>query len=150
MPKYVLDTNLYIKATRSTKSFEELKRFLFFRASTIHLHSVVALELLAGATTQKMRRDIERSFLRPIERRERVFTPTHEAWRRAGGALASLVRDRRICPENIKRSFVNDCVIAASARDHGFVLVTDNVRDFTLIGNYLPVEFSSPWPMDEG
>lgn len=149
MPKYVLDTNVYIKATRSTTSFEELRRFLFVETSTIHLHSVIALELLAGATTEKMRRHVERSFIRPIERRERVFTPTHEAWKRAGGAVASLVRDRRVRPESIKKSLVNDCVIAASARDHGFVLVTDNIRDFALISDYLPIEFVPPWPISE-
>lgn len=150
MPKYVLDTNLYVRATRSTTSYEALRRFLYVKTSTIHLHSVVALELLAGATTEKMRRNVERSFIRPIERRERVFTPTHEAWKRAAGALASLVCDRRVRPENIKKSFVNDCVIAASARDHGFTLVTDNIRDFAFISDYLPIEFAAPWPISAG
>lgn len=147
MPKYVLDTNLYIQATRSATSFEGLRRFLVVKTSMIHLHSVVAFELLAGATTEEMRRHVERSFIGPIERRERVFTPTHEAWKRAAGALAGLVRDRRVRPESIKKSLVNDCVIAASARDHGFVLVTDNVRDFALISDYLPIEFVPPWPI---
>lgn len=87
MPKYVLDTNLYIQATRSTTSFEALRQFLYDQTAAIHLHSVVAFELLAGATTETMRRHVDRSFIRPIERRERVFTPTHEAWKRAAGAL---------------------------------------------------------------
>lgn len=149
MPKYVLDTNLYIQATRSAASFEALRRFLYVNTAAIHLHSVVALELLAGATTEKMRRWVERSFIRPIERRERVFTPTHDASKRAAGVLASLVRDRRVRPKGIKKSLVNDCVIAASARDHGFVLVTDNIRDFALISDYLPIEFVPPWPISE-
>lgn len=146
MPKYVLDTNLYIQATRSTTWYEALRRFFYVKTSAIHLHSVVALELLAGATTEKMRRHVEQSFIRPIERRKRVFTPTHEAWKRAAGALAGLVGDRRIRPDSIKRSLVNDCMIAATARDHGFVLVTDNLRDFALISDYLPIEFVPPWP----
>lgn len=146
MPKYVLDTNVYIQATRTAESFEGLRRFLYAMTSAIHLHSVVALELLAGATTEEMRRHVDRSFIRPIERRERVFTPTHEAWKRAAGALASLIRDRRVSPEGIKKSLVNDCLIAASARDHGFVLVTDNTRDFALLNDYLPIEFVPPWP----
>jgi predicted nucleic acid-binding protein len=33
----------------------------------------------------------------------------------------------------IKKSLVLDCLIAASARDNRFVLVTDDARDFDLI-----------------
>jgi predicted nucleic acid-binding protein len=43
-------------------------------------------------------------------------------------------------------SFAMDCLIAASARESGFTLVTNNVRDFELIGQVEPFRFVRPWP----
>ena len=147
MPKYVIDTNLYVRATRDDEWNQALESFVLASASEIYLHSVVALELLAGATDPGLARRTEERFIRPMERRGRVFTPSHGAWKRAAEALAQLVRDQNVSPgKGITKSLVNDCIIAASARDHGFVLVTDNEKDFALVRGSLPLEFVPPWP----
>ncbi len=146
MAAYVVDTNLYIRATRGTEWSRQLEAFLIAFTPSVHLHSVVALEVLAGALNPDLERRTQERFIAPFERRGRVVTPGHEAYKHAAGALARLVREKKIQPDGIKRSFVNDCLIAASARDHGFTLVTDNVEDFQLISDILPIRFVPPWP----
>jgi predicted nucleic acid-binding protein len=147
LPRYVVDTNLYIRATREADSNRALETFVVAFAPEIYLHSVVALEILAGATTPGLERRTQERFIRPLERRDRVFTPSHAAWKRAASALAQLVGERKVTPgSEIRRSLVNDCLIAASARDHGFVLITDNAKDFERLKHILPMDFVPPWP----
>ncbi len=45
-----------------------------------------------------------------------------------------------------QRSFFNDVLIAATARDSGAVIVTENVKDFTVIARALDIRFRLPWP----
>ncbi len=143
----VLDTNVYIRAAREEAAARELEAFTIAAAPWLWLHSVVALELLAGAIAPGLERRTRRALIEPFERRGRVVTPSHEAWTRAGAALARLVRTgKRSAGAGITRSFLNDCLIAASAREHGFVLVTENAADFETLSEVLPVEISAPWP----
>lgn len=147
MPKYVLDTSLYVYATRDEEWNRELQAFYQARAPFVYLHSVVAGELLAGAVSSDLERRTHRHLIAPFESTGRLVTPGHGAWKRAGAAVARLVRERRLSPNGIRRSFLNDCLIAASARDHGLVVVTDNLRDFELIRTVEPVEVVPPWPL---
>ena len=146
MPKYVLDTSLYVYATRSEDWSRELQAFYQAFAPFVYLHSVVAGELLAGATSPELERRTRRHLLAPFEATGRLVTPGHDAWKRAGAVVARLVSEKRLSPNGIRRSFLNDCLIAASARDHGLVVVTDNLRDFELIRTVEPVSIASPWP----
>jgi predicted nucleic acid-binding protein len=147
MRPHVLDTNVYIRATRSSEASRALEAFSTAFAPALHLHSVVAMELLAGATTPALRRRTEASFILPFERRRRVMTPSHASWKQAGEIVAKLIASRRLSPEGVNRSFVNDCVLAASAREHGFVLITENRRDFERIASVAPFDHVEPWPM---
>jgi predicted nucleic acid-binding protein len=144
--KYVVDTNLYIRATRDAEWNQALEAFLGTFTPWVHLHSVVALELLAGAVSPELEQRTRASFIEPFERRGRVITPGAGAWQGAGSAVARLLRDRKLSPDGIGRSFLNDCLIAASARDDGFTLVTDNTADFALLGDLLPIRVVAPWP----
>jgi predicted nucleic acid-binding protein len=147
MPRYVVDTNIYVRATRDEEWSNGLERFFSTFASELYLHSIVALEILAGATNPDLERRTQDRFIRPFERRGRVITPSHGACKRAGAALAQLVHERKASPgRGIKESLVNDCLIAASALDHGFILVTDNARDYGLVRDILPLVFVEPWP----
>ncbi|HEX8275417.1 MAG TPA: type II toxin-antitoxin system VapC family toxin [Longimicrobiaceae bacterium] len=146
MPKYVLDTSLYVYATRSDDWSRELQAFYRAFAPSVYLHSVVAGELLAGATSPELERRTQRHLVAPFESTGRLVTPGHGAWKRAGAVVARLVKEKRLSPNGIRRSFLNDCLIAASARDHGLVVVTDNLRDFELIRTVEPVEVAPPWP----
>ena len=146
MRKYVLDTNLYIEATRNDEAADALEVFYVRFLPYVHLHSVVAQELLAGAVTSSLARLTETAYIEPFERVGRVITPTHRTWKRAGGIVARLLRERRLSPAGIARSFVNDCLLAASAREHGFVIVTRNMDDFDLIRSVEPLQVLSAWP----
>jgi predicted nucleic acid-binding protein len=146
VPRFVLDTNIYLRATRDDTWSQALENFFLAFTPGIHLHSVVAMEILAGATNQDLEQKTQERFIRPFERRGRVFTPTHGTWKRAATALTQLLREKRLSPNGIKRSLINDLLIAASARDHGFVLITDNVQDFKIVKHILPVEVVPPWP----
>jgi predicted nucleic acid-binding protein len=112
----------------------------------IHLHSVVAMEVLAGATDPRLEEKTQDRFIRPLERRGRIFTPTHDSWKRAAAALTQLLREKKVSANGIKCSLINDLLIAASARDHGFVLITDNGQDFDLVKDILPVDVVPLWP----
>lgn len=146
MPKYVLHSNLYIQATRDASFNGELEAFFWSTAPYVYLHSVVAGELLAGAVHPDLERRTYEGFIEPHEDTRRIITPSHAAWRRAGGIIAQLVRSKRLAAGGIPRSFFNDCLIAASAREHGFTLITRNTADFELIGTVEPVDAVPPWP----
>jgi predicted nucleic acid-binding protein len=146
MPKYVVDTNLYVRATRSAEANGALEAFYASCAPFVYLHSVVAGELLAGAASPDVERMTQVRFIAPFEGRGRVITPTHAAWRRAGLIVAALVRQRRLSPNGIQRSFLNDCLLASSAREHGYTIITENERDFALIRSVAPVETAPPFP----
>jgi predicted nucleic acid-binding protein len=143
---YVVDTNLYVEATRSDEAADALKAFYARFLPFVHLHSVVAQELLAGAGSPSLARDTRAKFIEPFEAVRRVVTPTHRTWKRAGEIVAQLLRERKLSPGGFAPSFVNDCLIAASVREHGLIIVTRNQRDFDLIRNVEPVEVRQPWP----
>lgn len=147
MRPYVVDTNLYVEAMRSEVGADALRAFYERFIPFVRLHSVVAQELLVGGVRPEVQRRIRKELLGPFEAVGRVITPTHRAWTRAGEIVAALVRAGRISPGGFGRSFLNDCLLAASVREHGFVLVTRNTRDFALIATVEPVEVAAPWPV---
>lgn len=146
MPRYVLDSNIYIQATRDDAFNQELEAFFWAAAPYIYLHSVVAAELVAGAFKPQLEQRTFEAFIEPHHDTGRVITPTHATWLRASQIIVKLVRARRLDPKGVPRSFFNDCLIAASAREHGFTIITRNTADFQLIGSVEPVEAVLPWP----
>ncbi len=146
MPRYIVDTNLYIEASRRDDIADQLKSFYARFLPYVHLHAVVAQELLAGAVTAELERDTKAEYIEPFESVGRVITPTYRAWKRAGEIMARLVRKKKLNPGGFKASFLGDCLIAASAREHGFVLVTRNTQDFELIRTVEPLMVLPPWP----
>jgi predicted nucleic acid-binding protein len=143
--KYVLDTNVYVLATRDEDWNGQLVAFYLTHAPFVYLHSVVAGELLAGSIRRGLAEKTHERFVRPFEAVSRIITPAHAAWCRAGRVVSGLIRRGALSPDGITRSFFNDCLIAASSRDHGFVLITNNIRDFKLISLIEPVRFVKPW-----
>lgn len=146
MRRYVLDTNLYIRADRDERWADELDRFISAFLPLISLHAVVAQEMLAGAIDTRRQRLIQGSLIAPFEKRRRVVVPGLGTWKRAGVILARLVQRKLMSPGGFGRSFVNDCLLAASCREQGLVLVTNNVEDFALIRRVEAVEVVAPWP----
>jgi predicted nucleic acid-binding protein len=146
MPKYILDSGLYIRASRDDAWNGALEAFAWNFAPFIFLHSTVASELLAGAVTPVLERRTQERFIAPFEATRRVITPTHRSWKQAAWVIAELIRLKKLSPQAVTKSFPNDCLIAASAREMGLTVVTENERDFRLISSVLPVEFCPPWP----
>lgn len=148
MAKYVLDTNVYVSATRDEEWNRQLAAFYSIHTPLVYLHSVVAGELLAGSIGPGLEKETRRRFLAPFEAVGRVITPSHAAWLRAGRIVAGLIRRGVLSPTGVKRSLFNDCLIAASSREHGFVIITRNAADFERISTVEAVRFRTPWPWE--
>lgn len=147
MPKYVLDTNLYVEAITTDEGNEALSTFQRRFAPFLFQHSTVAQEILAGARDEAGHREYHEDWVAPFEDLGRIITPSHSSWTRGALIIARLVEGKHMSPGGFTRSFLNDCLIAASAREHGFILVTRNVTDFALIRRIEPsLEYAPPWP----
>jgi predicted nucleic acid-binding protein len=145
--RYVLDTNLYIEAITSDAGNEALAGFQRRFAPFLYQHSTVAQEILAGARGEAGYRDYHEDWVAPFEDMDRMITPSDQTWTRAALIIARLISSRRMSAGGFTRSFLNDCLIAASTREHGFVLVTRNTADFELISRAEPgTRFTAPWP----
>jgi predicted nucleic acid-binding protein len=148
LKRYVLDTQLYVEVVRRADRAAEFRAFASAFLPFLHLHSVVAQELLAGATGAAAAREIRRSIVQPFEKRGRVIVPTWTAWRRSGEIAAELVDRGDLSPGGWTRSFLNDTLIAASLREAGATLITRNVRDFARIAAVESFAFEAPWPAE--
>lgn len=147
MEKFVLDTNIYIEAIRSLKARVELAEWQRAMAPHLWQHAVVVSELLVGAKDETTWGRWHERWVVPAERVGRVVVPRYDAWLRASRIISRLAEGGWISAGGIKPSFYNDCLLAATARDHGHVIVTHNHEDFALIGRVEPeVRTAPPFP----
>lgn len=142
MTRFALDTNLYIDWWRTAPGSEDLEPFVEAHAPRLYLASIVAQELLAGARTAEAVQRLHTLILAPFERRGRLLTPTHEAWKQSGRVVAQCAAQT---PE-IRTSFWNDALLAATCREQGVTLITKNVQDFARIAAVHPFRYVEPWP----
>lgn len=143
MSKYVLDTQMLIRAGRDHYEAERMDEFL--SASVVYLSSVVAKEMMSGAHENELR-GLKRRMFTPLEKVGRVITPTHRAWKDAGRILYNL----RSAGWKITSSLTNDVLIAVSATQVGATLVHDNARDFNAIQRLYPrLKHRVGWPERE-
>ncbi|HET9217298.1 MAG TPA: PIN domain-containing protein [Terriglobia bacterium] len=124
MPKFAIDTNVYVESVRSTKTSEGLKQFLASNLPRTYLLAVVVQELWAGARTQEQVDALEAGVFGPFDRRSRVIRPSIGAFKESGRILAELALRDGIEPSRTKVSLVNDTLIAASCREAGITLLT--------------------------
>jgi predicted nucleic acid-binding protein len=147
VPKYVVDTNLYVEAITTDEGNAALAAFQRRCAPFLFQHSTIGQEILAGARNQEDYREYRDDWVAPFEDLGRVITPSHTTWMRAALIAARLVERGHLSPGGFGRSFLNDCLIAASARDYGFILVTRNIDDFALISQVeRGIRYQPPWP----
>jgi predicted nucleic acid-binding protein len=145
--RYLLDTNVYIRAWRNPAvQGVELERFSERHVTMTHLSSVVFHELLRGANAPATARELVASLARPFVRTKRVVVPSHRAWTRAAEVIAELTWHDGLDRGNLPVGFANDVLIAASCRENGLTLITENVRDFRRIQQRLKFDFVAPWP----
>lgn len=147
MTRYVFDTNVYIRAWRNPDTHQlQLEAFYQGRIPVTYLSSVVYHELLVGATGPAMARDISKQIAQPFIKTGRVIAPSHHAWATAAQAISDLVRTDGLNRRDLPRGFVNDALIAASCRENGLTLVTENERDFRQLQKCIDFSFVAPWP----
>ncbi|MBA3344344.1 MAG: type II toxin-antitoxin system VapC family toxin [Gemmatimonadales bacterium] len=127
--KYVLDTNLFIRAFREEAANAQLQRFHQLFAPFEYLNAVVAQELRAGARAASARRQLERRVLDVYARRGRVVTPSTQVWHDSRDLLAELARQEEgLEAGRHSKAFGNDVLLALSCREAGLVLVTEPAR----------------------
>lgn len=136
MDRWVLDTNIYIWALRDRQRLADLKRFRVRARARLWLHAIVALELRAGAVTTAHGEALE-NLLKIYTDHDRVVVPSFDAYQQAGRIIATLALKERFPLSDAPRSFVNDTILAASCREAGALLVTENTRDFITIQRHL-------------
>jgi predicted nucleic acid-binding protein len=146
MRPLVLDTNCFVDASRSDAAAESFAAFCARAAPRLHLSTVVAAELRAGAATDTDRRALDRFVLGPYLRRGRLANPTAAAWETLGTTLATLVQEDGLVLHEVRRSFVFDILIARSCREIGAILVSRNARDLSRIARVFAFEFVAPYP----
>ena len=146
MKKYLLDTNLYIRAFRSREGADVLEQYLLTFTPNTYLSSIVLHELLVGANTPAKAREIENRIAAPLHRVGRIVTPSHDAWRVAGTAISQFARKEKRELRTMPKSLVNDFLLAASCRESGATLLTENAADFETIRKYIALSFEAPWP----
>jgi predicted nucleic acid-binding protein len=135
----LFDTNIYLHVLRSEAyARSHLERFARLAPRT-YLCSVVAAELYAGARTMSGIRLID-GLLAPYLRVGRVAFPNHHDWLDMGKTAAEMgIVDRR--SRFRVTAIANDILIALSAKRVGAVVVTENVRDFSLIRKHVSFGF---------
>ena len=141
----LIDTNVFIRGFRTAKANQALQRFHSAMAPFEHLSAIVAHELRAGAQGSEARRMLERHLITPFVKRGRLFAPTADAWQRAGDTLAQLHQGEGVDLRRMRRSFANDVLLALSCREAGITLVTENLKDFERISQYVRFDFEPPW-----
>lgn len=144
--KFVLDTNCFVDASRSSDRALAFAEFCAWAAPGLYLSTVVAAELGAGAGSAKDRRILERQVLSPFVRRGRVLNPSPAAWDALGKTLAALVEDEGLVLRDVRRSFVFDILIARSCREVGATLVSRNSTDLSRIAKVFAFDVVAPYP----
>lgn len=147
MPKYVVDTNVYIDASRDATEAERLKLFLARWLPVTYMSAVVIQELRAGARTGEQTEALERWTLAPFARRGRILVPSAQAFEASGRILADLVGKDGVELASARASLPNDTLLAASCREAGATLVTRD-GDFERIATHLRgFRHVAPWPV---
>jgi len=137
---YTLDTSVIVDAVRDPAERVRFKQFLEWALPRTVLSSVVANELLAGSRTVATRRLVEAELLAPFERRGRIVAPSVTAWHRTG-VLRGAEGGRRIGPD-----WQNDLLVAHSARELGWVVVTRDADFATLRAHVRGLRVVAPYP----
>jgi predicted nucleic acid-binding protein len=143
---YLLDSNVYIRAFRELAFGRELQEFHQRELSRLVVSAVVALEVLVGAQSARRERAVHRTLVEPFRARRRFVVPGWNTWVWATAIDRRLRARPTVRGRLAERSFFQDILIAASARELGATIVTFNTADFALIGRHMDITFVEPWP----
>lgn len=141
---WLVDSNVYVRAFRDAAFGEWLRRFHQAHVPELVLSVVVAHELAVGAVTTAKERALLRNLVEPFRVRQRLHVPARHTWILAGRTDRRLRRRAALASKLKTRSFANDLLIAASARELGATILTENSRDFALIATAIDIRFKVP------
>jgi predicted nucleic acid-binding protein len=128
--KVVLDTNVYIDWIN--RGLHE--GHLVGSGSIRYLSAVVVMELRAGARAPAGRSAVDR-LVRAYAAGDRLIAPSLAVFERAG----SLLRRCKLAGREVRSAaFVNDVLIALTARTIGATVITSNLGDFEAIRQIEP------------
>lgn len=140
----LIDSNVYIHAFRDSTFGEAFRQFHQKHLPNLVLSVVVAHELLVGAANDKKEKALRRGLLDPFRTRQRLHVPARQTWEMAANIDRQLRRRASLKSRLKSRSFANDILIAASAREMGAVILTENSADFSIIASVLDIRFAQP------
>lgn len=143
---YLVDSSVYIHAFRDAAFGEALRDFHRQHLPHLVLSAVVVHELLVGAATALKAQSLQRGMVQPFQARQRVHVPARHTWALAASVDRRLRKRSALATKLRTRSFANDMLIAASARELGAMIVTENMDDFRLISSVLDIHCAQPWP----
>ena len=143
---YVIDTNLYIRALTDRAFAPTFHAFQLMALPLLRVSAVVLFELLAGAQDDRRARALERALLRPFRGRDRLLVPADSTWRLVAAIERALRAHGGYDGSLARRSFLNDMLLAASCREAGATLITENARDFGIIRQVFGFRFVTAFP----
>ena len=143
---YLIDSSVYIRAFRETAFGAELQAFHRLNLARLVVSGVVASELLVGAQKLDRERAVLRTLVEPFRTRRRLVTPMWSTWALAAKIDRGIRRQAANRTWLERRSSMQDILIAATAREVGATIITENASDFTLIGRHVDIAFVPPWP----
>jgi predicted nucleic acid-binding protein len=141
---HLVDSNVYIHAFRDAAFGEWLRQFHKSHLPQLVLSAVVVHELVVGAADKTKVKSLQRGLIAPFRARRRVHAPGSQTWEMAADVDLRLRVQTNLQTKLKTRSFANDLLIAASARELGAVIVTENSSDFSLIASVLDIRFLAP------
>jgi predicted nucleic acid-binding protein len=133
--KYLLDTNVYLEATRSEANKSRFRSVFFPLLPATFLSAVVAYELMVNVRDTETG-DLLQAFVRPFVRTGRIVAPTFADWGEAARVVAAMWKSEKGQRSKLP-ALLNDVLIALCARQIGATLLTYNRDDFLLIKRHL-------------
>lgn len=147
---FLLDSNVYIAAFNDASFGVAFRAFHRSHLPRIVLSAVVVHELLVGASDRRRERLLRRAIIAPFQARRRIHVPGARTWELAAELDRGLRALGGFEASPAQRSFANDLLIAASAREIGATIITRNLTDFALVRRVADIRYEAPWPVPVG
>jgi predicted nucleic acid-binding protein len=142
---WIIDSGVYIRAFNDPHFGAELTAFHAAHLPRIILSAVVVFELLVGSQNAGAERRLRKGLLEPYQSRGRLHVPARSTWELAAH-LDGRLRKHRAAASLGQTSFANDLLLAASARELGATIISENEADFAAIGRVVDIRHALPWP----
>ena len=135
MPRFVLDTNVWIQILRGRSDSLRLK-LSKVAPEDLALSSIVWAELLVGARLSLRGYELEKQRLAPFQQLAQLPFEQEAAEHYAQIRVHLQARGELIGERDLQ--------IAATARAHGLTLITHNTREFNRVPNLLIEDWEAP------